>query len=310
MNLRTSRPIQVALFLVAIAQPSRANADCHSYTNMFDTTEIRCDDGTTGTLHTNKNGTTVGHIGNREFTSYKNEFGTTNGRIGNLDFNSHTNVLGTTYGRVGSVDFNSYTNEFGTTIGRFGNTDFTAYTNGMGTTTQGPNTPARSLDGPAAMSSVTGPAYLQSLWARPTLPTPTPSPSPSAIVARNPFVQSATTTPVVSQSRHAFAPPAPVHRVAQKPWTGMVTNVTAGVNARLKVALREVGGVLAGDVTIEEPLSGSGSVTGLVLGKGVRFTTYGEGWVIEWEGEISPDAMVGTYRVVGTDEWGRWWVSR
>ena len=90
-------------------------------------------------------------------------------------------------------------------------------------------------------------------------------------------------------------------------WNGVVANFSFGIRSELRVTLRVTGLTVSGRALIARPLYGSGRLSGHIDGETLRFRSAGEGYLIDWEGERSGSALVGSYTVLQTGEVGSWW---
>ena len=92
-----------------------ALAGCSLITNKFGQTSVMCDDGTMGSLITDRNGNTSGIIRGQLYNSRTDKFGNTSGSFGGNLFNSYTDRNGNTSGMIGGQNQNGYSNPYGDT---------------------------------------------------------------------------------------------------------------------------------------------------------------------------------------------------
>jgi len=97
----------------------------------------------------------------------------------------------------------------------------------------------------------------------------------------------------------------PAHRTVQPissssvagDYAGTVHNQTAGLSADLALQLHDTGGTLSGDMTVEPPLYGSGTLKGTRDGQNLRFIVMSDIGIISFTGVDKGEQITGVYTV-------------
>lgn len=111
---------------------------CEGFTNRSGNTSIKCSDGTTGQLYTDRFGYTTGRIGSLLVRMYRDSFGNTTGHIGDLKVNIRSDRFGNTTGHIGNLPVDTRRDSVGNTTGTVGDSPLKCYTDrGANTTCRG-----------------------------------------------------------------------------------------------------------------------------------------------------------------------------
>jgi len=98
-------------------------------------------------------------------------------------------------------------------------------------------------------------------------------------------------------------------------FTGITANLTTGTLATVSLQYEVFGETITGAVAISAPLTGSGPLTGTVVGNRIAFTTTSDTGTITWTGIIAGRHLCGLYWVSRAgipvpEQIGVWSVSR
>ena len=180
---------------------------------------------------------------------------------------------------------------------------------------------------PEVQAAPSGPPSAPLLALAPTaMPTPTVTPTPASgaqvavvpALTPAPVVQVALAAPGLTPAPTQTPEPTPTGTLAPVAvagfYTGVIRNITFGVDADLVLSLKQVGSTLTGEVEVFDPLEGDGPIKGSINGKDFEFTVKFQlsstPYSITFTGSaLSPGILAGYYSVDPTGEQGSWTVA-
>jgi hypothetical protein len=113
MNYHLSMAVAIVAFFL-LAATHQVWAGCGSYSDLYDNTSLKCNDGTAGNSSTEPYGNTSGAIGD-SYNSYSERPGKTSGSVGGRSFDSYSDSYGSRSGSGGGGNVNCYTDNYGNT---------------------------------------------------------------------------------------------------------------------------------------------------------------------------------------------------